>query len=50
MEHCFICSKTLSEGEVITVQKKRIQTLIKASVIRGNKEHERMLTSVSSIR
>ncbi|CAF4909296.1 unnamed protein product [Pieris macdunnoughi] len=49
-DDCFICSKTLSEGEVITVKKKRIETLIKASVIRGHKEHERMLTSLSSIR
>lgn len=44
-----MCGKYTSEDNVVTVKKRGVQSLLSASVIRGDKEHERMLKIVDSV-
>lgn len=40
---CFICEKSLKFEGAGTVKKKRIETLIKSSIKRGRKDHNKIL-------
>lgn len=46
---CFICKKTLGEGEVQHVSKRGVDTLLAASIARGHAENGRMLRTLESI-
>lgn len=50
MSNCFICGKPLSEGNVVEVKARGIKSLLAASVLREEKEHEEFLRNLESVR
>ncbi|GBL55346.1 hypothetical protein AVEN_21121-1 [Araneus ventricosus] len=46
---CFICNKSLSEGAVVTVKKRGIETLTKSSVLRMLPDHTDLLKDLNEI-
>lgn len=40
---CFICEKSLKDGDKITVKERGVRTLYKSSIKRGRTDHTRIL-------
>ncbi|KAG5885295.1 hypothetical protein JTB14_027253 [Gonioctena quinquepunctata] len=49
MVNCFVCGESTSEENEVTVKQRGIKTLLSASIVRGDNEHQQMLESVDSV-
>lgn len=49
MVNCFVCGESTSEENEVTVKERGIKTLLSASIVRGDNEHQQMLESVDSV-
>lgn len=49
MEECFICEKTLADGNFSQVKEKGIKKLISSSIKRGENSHQQKLESLDSV-
>ncbi|CAL1672736.1 unnamed protein product [Lasius platythorax] len=49
MTNCFVCGERTKERYELCVKKRGVETLLSASIARGDEEHERMLRTVDSV-